>query len=106
MFDQNHKEGGKERKRLRRLKSLSSSGAGAALPTATKAKGERPTHPGVIHFSAFPSSLLSFLLPPILSPLRSSPLPPSSVFVQRDWLLRPAPGAETLANSVALHCVG
>lgn len=39
----------------------------------------------------------------------SSPLPPSSFplfFVQRDWLLGPAPGAETLANSVALHCVG
>lgn len=38
-----------------------------------------------------------------------SPLLPSSsslVFVQRDWLLSLAPGAETLANSVALHCVG
>lgn len=49
-----------------------------------------PTHPHSLPLSLF--STPSFLL--------------SSLFVQRDWLLGPAPGAETLANSVALHCVG
>lgn len=43
--------------------------------------------------------------PPSL-PLSSPSILRSSGFVQRDWLLSLAPGAETLANSVALHCVG
>lgn len=111
MFDQTHKEGVKERKRLRRLKSLNSSEALQTTATlvqhsrlSERLKVSRLTHPGLIHFSPFINSLLSLLLPPMLSSLFLSPS--FLLFVQRDWLLRPAPGAETLANSVALHCVG
>ena len=57
-----------------------------------------PTSTVSPHLSTHPSSLLLTLF------LFSFFL--SSLFVQRDWLLGPAPGAETLANSVALHCVG
>lgn len=56
------------------------------------------THPSWLILSLFSFSTPSF--PPFLS------LSLFFFFVQRDWLLGPAPGAETLANSVALHCVG
>lgn len=51
-----------------------------------------PTHPSILTPSFSHFSTPSFF--------------PSSLFVHRDWLLGPTPGAETLANSVALHCVG
>lgn len=70
------------------------------------------TSRGITFLFPYINSLPSSILPPILSPSHSlSPLHslPSSfpLFLSKgDWLLGPAPGAETLANSVALHCVG
>lgn len=69
-------------------------GGGALVTTPIK-------YPEVSLFSCCTNHVLS-----LFSPFSTPSFFLFSRFVQRDWLLSLAPGAETLANSVALHCVG
>lgn len=60
----------------------------------------------VVTFAKFISNSSSFHFFPFSYVFLWASVSLCSVFCPWDWLLGPAPGAETLANSGVLHCVG